>query len=67
MSRREEILRRAEQLRREEEKLKKYRKGETRAYSASGMNRERMPLGCWLWIIGIVAAVVFFLSKGVLH
>lgn len=66
MSRREEILRKAEQLRREEAKRMKGRKPE-QPYSSFGMDSERMPLGCWLWVIGIVAAVIFFLSKGVLH
>lgn len=66
MSRREEILRKAEELRRAEEKLRKGRKADT-PYTGFGMDSERMPLGCWLWVIGIVAAVIFFLSKGVLH
>lgn len=66
MSRKEEILRKAEEMRRAEERIRKDRRAE-QPYSSFGMNSERMPLGCWLWIIGLGALVFFLLSKSVLH
>lgn len=66
MSRREEILRKAEEMRRAEERIRKGLKAD-KPYTGFGMNSERMPLGCWLWIIGLGALVFFLLSKSVLH
>lgn len=66
MSRKEEILRKAEEMRRAEERIRKGLKAD-QPYSIFGMNSERMPLGCWLWIIGVGALVIYLLSKSVLH
>lgn len=66
MSRKEELLRKAEEMRRAEERIRKDRKAE-RPYSSFGMNMERMPFGCWLWIIGLGTLVIYLLSKSVLH
>jgi len=59
MSRKEEILRRAEELRRQE---KTSRKPPDSPYSGSGMV-SRMPLGCWLWILGLAALALYAFSR----
>ena len=65
MSRREEILRNAEKMRRQEKVDSKRRKKE-RPYDGSGMDMERMPLGCWM-VIAAIVAIVFLIAKSVLH
>lgn len=60
MSRKEEILRRAEQLQREDEKRGKA--PPEHPYTGSGMV-SRMPLGCWLWILGLLAIVFYAFTR----
>lgn len=60
MSRKEELLRNAEKLRREEEKRK--RAPPAPPYDGSGMV-SRMPLGCWLWLLGLAALALYALSR----
>jgi hypothetical protein len=59
MSRKEEILRRAAEMQRQE---KTSRKPPDRPYDGSGMV-SRMPLGCWLWILGLSALVLYAFSR----
>lgn len=66
MSRREEILRRAEELRRQERETARQRKAE-RPYDGQGMDSEKMPLGCWMWIFALVGAVGYFIMNFVVH
>lgn len=65
MSRREEILRNAEKLRRQE-KAESKRRAKERPYDGSGMDSERMPLGCWI-VIGLIVFAIYLLVKSVLH
>jgi len=65
MSRREEILRNAEKMRRQE-KADSKRRAKERPYDGSGMDMEGMPLGCWV-VIALAVAVIYLLVKSVLH
>ena len=65
MSRKEEILRNAEKLKRQEREESK-RRAKERAYDGRGMDSERMPFGCWI-VIALIVFAAYLLLKGVLH
>lgn len=59
MSRKEEILRRAKEMARQERERKK---ATDRPYDGRGMI-SRMPAGCWLWLIILVVLTVYGFTK----
>jgi hypothetical protein len=60
VSRKEEILRRAEELKKEEESRQQV--PPDRPYTGRGM-MSRMPLGCWLWVLGFAAIAFYAFSR----
>lgn len=60
MSRREEILRQAAEA---ERATRARRREADRPYDGRGMDCERMPAGCWLWVAAAVAAAVWALGQ----
>jgi len=65
MSRKDEILRNAEKMKRQEREESK-RRAKERVYDGRGMDSEGMPLGCWI-VIALVLLAAYLLLKGVLH
>lgn len=62
MSRKDYILKRIEELERERKTREKLEKKE-RAYDPAEMDCEKMPLGCWFWVILIPILVVVLAGK----
>lgn len=44
------------------ERQRKEAEARDKPYRKGGMNSERMPFGCWIWV-AITAAIVFWLFK----
>ena len=58
MSKKEELLKKADEFNRQATQ----RRPPDRPYDGSGMI-SRMPLGCWLWILGLTALVLYAFSR----
>lgn len=62
MSHKDYIFKKIEELERERQQRKELEKKD-RPLTPYEMNCERMPLGCWFWIIGIPLVILYFLGK----
>ncbi len=60
MSKREWYLRKLEETKKRDKELAKLRARE-KSYSSSGMDCERMPLGCW----AVIGVIVFLVILGI--
>lgn len=58
MSKKDYLLKKAA-----EEETRRRREKKDTAYRPWTMDTERMPLGCWLWVLGAAAAVVYAVMK----
>lgn len=54
-------------LKQAEEEFRQRQETVERKYNPSSMNMERMPLGCWMWVLLLVGLAVYGLSKLVVH
>lgn len=61
-SNKERLLKKIEELERERRARKEVAK-QDRPYSGWWMNSDRMPLGCWLWVIGLVTLAVLLVKS----
>jgi hypothetical protein len=59
MSKKDEILRRAEEMRKAEEERQKAEERDNRP----SKYRSRTPLGCWLWVVFFVWLIYYVAKK----
>ena len=61
MSKKDELLRKIEELQRQEKEAR--RQKPEQEYKPRGMRADRMPLGCWLWVLAATGAVIYGIAK----